>query len=125
MAGVPESSGMHRYLIIAAALVLTACVTHRPQSDDTGPVTSPDFDVEVTRDQVYVPVDWPASLAGAVYRPVGAGLRPGIVLIPGGGWTRRSPAAMIELARQPAPHCHVVFTAVSLSHITPPTTPSS
>lgn len=109
MAGVPESSGMHRYLIIAAALVLTACVTHRPPSDDTAPVTSPDFDVEVTHDQVYVPVDWPASLAGDVYRPVGAGIRPGIVLIHGGGWTRRSRADMSELARKLARHGYVVF----------------
>ncbi|MCK5858621.1 MAG: alpha/beta hydrolase, partial [Abyssibacter sp.] len=100
---------MRRFLIVAATLVLTACVTHRSQPDGAGAAASPDFDVEVTRDQGYVPVDWPAPLAGDIYRPIGAGIRPGIVLIHGGGWTRRSRADMDELAHKLARHGYVVF----------------
>ncbi|MEQ9462812.1 MAG: alpha/beta hydrolase [Haliea sp.] len=48
---------------------------------------------------VYTPADWPEPLQADVYQPQGKGPFPGMLLVHGGGWERRSRDDMDRLAR--------------------------
>ena len=48
---------------------------------------------------VYTPAEWPTPLQADVYQPRGEGPFPGMLLVHGGGWERRSRDDMDRLAR--------------------------
>jgi acetyl esterase/lipase len=47
----------------------------------------------------YTPADWPRALEADVYHPQGPGPFPGMLLVHGGGWERRTRDDMTRLAR--------------------------
>lgn len=60
---------------------------------------------------VYTPPDWPEPLQAEVYQPQGVGPFPGILLVHGGGWERRSREDMERLARYYVGLGYVVMNA--------------
>ena len=57
----------------------------------------------------YSPADWPETLQMDVYVPAGEAARPGVLVVHGGGWKRRSPADMDRIAEQLAGSGFAVF----------------
>lgn len=60
---------------------------------------------------IYTPPDWPEPLEADVYRPRGTGPFPGMLLVHGGGWERRSRDDMTRLARYYVGKGYVVMNA--------------
>lgn len=60
---------------------------------------------------VYTPQGWPQPLAADVYQPQGGGPFPGMLLVHGGGWERRSRDDMDRLARYYVGKGYVVMNA--------------
>lgn len=60
---------------------------------------------------VYTPADWPEPLQAEVYQPRGEGPFPGMLLVHGGGWERRSREDMGRLARYYVGLGYVVMNA--------------
>lgn len=60
---------------------------------------------------IYTPPDWPEALEADVYRPQGSGPFPGMLLVHGGGWERRSRDDMTRLARYYVGKGYVVLNA--------------
>lgn len=102
---------MRLFIPLASLLLLTACSTYvgKPDAAQPTPVVS-SFTVE--RDLVYTPSGWPQALKADVYRPGGAGAKPAVLLIHGGGWTgpdRRE--QMASIAERVAARGYVVVNA--------------
>jgi acetyl esterase/lipase len=57
----------------------------------------------------YTPGDWPEGLTADLYLPATEGLRPAVLVVHGGGWTRRSPDDMDGISRQLASSGFVVM----------------
>jgi acetyl esterase/lipase len=60
---------------------------------------------------VYTPSDWPEPLQADVYQPQGQGPFPGMLMVHGGGWERRSREDMERLARYYVGLGYVVMNA--------------
>ncbi len=100
---------MFRHALLASALLLTGCASHegRPGNariGSVGPVA-----VTVTRDFVYTPADWPQQLKADLYKPVGNGPFPAVVMIHGGGWEGRSRDDMNDISQRTAERGYVVL----------------
>ena len=100
-----------RYLISLAALLLVSCASHigKPDAPPPAPVAST---FTIVRDVVYTPVSWPQALLADVYQPAGAGAKPAVLLIHGGGWAspdRRE--QMASIAERVAARGYVVVNA--------------
>ncbi|WFM69785.1 alpha/beta hydrolase [Halomonas sp. CKK8] len=101
-----------RYLLLALTLLLTGCATHL---DRNGEVTSQnevapaDYNVERLAPLTYTPPDWPEALEARVLLPDTPDdrLRPAALLVHGGGWQRRSPDDMDEIAERLAERGYV------------------
>jgi acetyl esterase/lipase len=63
--------------------------------------------------QAYTPADWPVPLPAEVYRPVGAGRLPAVLVVHGGSWSGRSPADMSRICRHLAARG---FVAVNVAY---------
>lgn len=100
---------MNRNTVIALAVLLSACASH--QGHPAAAVEKPIAAVEVTvvRDVVYTPADWPQALAADLYKPVGAGPFPAVVMVHGGGWESRTRADMDGIAHEVAKRGYVVM----------------
>lgn len=100
-----------RLLLPLAALLLSACSTYigKPDTAQPPPVVS---SYTVQRDVVYTPQGWPEALKADVYLPSGAGAKPAVLLIHGGGWAapdRRE--QMASIAERVAKRGYVVVNA--------------
>lgn len=100
-----------RLLSSFAMLLLTACSTlvGKPDTPPPAPVTT---SFTVTRDVVYTPKVWPEALKADIYQPSGAGAKPAVLLIHGGGWAapdRRE--QMASIAERVAERGYVVVNA--------------
>jgi acetyl esterase/lipase len=98
-------------LMLLCGLLLAGCSSHlgRPAAPPPVPVQA-SFAVE--RDVVYTPAGWPQPLKADVYRPQGAGAKPAVLLIHGGGWAapdRRE--QMASIAGRVAARGYVVVNA--------------
>lgn len=100
---------MIRPALLISALILTGCASHegRPSNARIGSVES--VQVSVTRDFVYTPADWPQELRADLYKPVGNGPFPAVVMIHGGGWEGRSREDMTDISQQVARRGYVVL----------------
>ncbi|MES2883397.1 MAG: alpha/beta hydrolase [Pseudomonadota bacterium] len=100
-----------RLLVPLAALLLSACSTYigKPDAAQPAPVRS---SFTVQRDVVYTPPGWPEALKADIYQPSGAGAKPAVLLIHGGGWAapdRRE--QMASIAERVAKRGYVVVNA--------------
>lgn len=100
-----------RLIVPLAALLLSACSTHvgKPAVAQPAAVAA---SYTVTRDVVYTPSAWPQALKADVYQPSGAGAKPAVLLIHGGGWAapdRRE--QMASIAERVAQRGYVVVNA--------------
>lgn len=100
---------MVRLALLVSALLLTGCASHegRPSNARIGSVSP--VDVNVTRDFVYTPADWPQALKADLYKPAGNGPFPAVVMIHGGGWEGRSREDMSEISQRVAERGFVVL----------------
>ena len=102
---MPAMLPVVRTLALCLPLVLAGCVTHL---NGEGPVTdtavppSPEYPVERLAPRTYTPPDWPKALQARVRLPLtpDAQRRPAALLVHGGGWQRRSPDDMEEIAER-------------------------
>lgn len=100
-----------RHLIAIAALLLSSCASHIGKLDSAPPVPVVST-FTLTPDVVYTPPSWPQALKADVYQPTGAGVKPAVLLIHGGGWAapdRR--AQMASIAERLAQRGYVVVNA--------------
>jgi acetyl esterase/lipase len=82
-------------LIVLFAAV-SGCTIHRG---------GPERSIDIPRTQTvavqverYTPESWPQALNAHIRRPAGAGPHPAVLVVHGGGWQRRSPKDMEEIA---------------------------
>lgn len=74
--------------LIGLALLLGGCGSYhagKPTSPDPVPVHS---SYSVVHDVQYTPAGWPKALRADIYRPLGAGPFPSVLVIHGGAWKR-------------------------------------
>ena len=100
---------MIRHALLASTLLLAGCASHegRPSNariSSVGPVG-----VTVIRDFVYTPATWPQELKADLYKPVGNGPFPAVVMVHGGGWEGRTRGDMDDISRQVAKRGYVVL----------------
>lgn len=100
---------MIRLVLLISALVLAGCASHdgRPENARIGSVKP--VNVAVTRDFVYTPAGWPQELRADLYKPVGNGPFPAVVMIHGGGWEGRTREDMAEISQRVAERGYVVL----------------
>ncbi|SEM14374.1 alpha/beta hydrolase [Halomonas daqiaonensis] len=93
------------WLALGLSLLITGCATHL---DSNGPVTasdvseSADYAFQRLAPLTYTPEDWPEALEAHVLLPdtPSGHMRPAALLVHGGGWQRRSPDDMEEIAER-------------------------
>lgn len=100
-----------RLLFPLVTLLLAACSTYigKPDTPSPAPVVS---SYSLVRDVVYTPGGWPQALKADIYQPSGAGPKPAVLLIHGGGW--RAPdrrEQMASIAERLARRGYVVVNA--------------
>ena len=98
---------------VPVLILATACASHigRPAAAVSPELSESGF--TVLRDQVYSPTDWPQRLEADVYVPDRPGPYPAVLVVHGGGWERRSPEDMTEIAEYLAEHG---FVAVNVEY---------
>ena len=99
---------------LAAILVLAlgACASHQGRPEQLASERVDSSRHELRRDVVYTPAGWPQALKADIYLPETPGLRPGVLLIHGGGWEgpdRRE--QMASLAERLVQRGYVVMNA--------------
>lgn len=100
-----------RFQLISFALLLAGCTAHLSKPDAAAPKPLRSA-VTVQRDVVYTPGTWPQALLADVYQPAGAGPKPAVLLVHGGGWAapdRRG--QMASIAERLAARGYVVVNA--------------
>ncbi len=100
---------MIRPAVLLTALMLTGCASHDGRPDNARISSVKPVEVTVTRDVVYTPAGWPQELRADLYKPVGNGPFPAVVMIHGGGWEGRSREDMTEISQQVAERGYVVM----------------
>jgi acetyl esterase/lipase len=96
-------------LLISALMLVVGCVSHDGRPDNAKIASVKPSKVTVTKDFVYTPADWPQELRADLYKPAGNGPFPGVVMIHGGGWERRTRADMDEISQRVAERGYVVL----------------
>ncbi|MEQ6888228.1 alpha/beta hydrolase [Halomonas sp. CS7] len=99
------AAGWWRRLALCLPLLVAGCATHlstinAPAITQSGP--RPDVDVRRLSPRPYTPPDWPESLEARVLLPdtPADARRPAALLVHGGGWQRRTPDDMEEIAER-------------------------
>lgn len=87
-----------------APLLLIACAT-----DNTGDPDQPPFPVAVAESIPWAPDGWPEALRADIHYPETETGRPGVLMVHGGGWERRSRADMSDTANELARQGFVVM----------------
>jgi acetyl esterase/lipase len=94
-------------LAILATAAVTGCASHKNAPEQSAPV--PDTEFRVESGVIYTPADWPESLRADIYVPERQGSAPGVLLVHGGGWERRSREDMAWIAEELAGRGFVVM----------------
>ncbi|MEM6935801.1 MAG: alpha/beta hydrolase [Pseudomonadota bacterium] len=96
-----------------AAVLLGGCASHTVSNGSKSETALPaKTGYEVLKGEIYTPDDWPVELVADVYKPEGAGdgpSYPAVLVVHGGGWTRRSPSDMDSIAKDLAKRGLVVI----------------
>lgn len=92
-------------LLLMGFVTLSGCTT----SSLHGPSEYSVIDTKRTDGVVYTPADWPQELMGDIIRPNNNEIYPAVIMIHGGGWTRRSRSDTDSLAETVAERGFVVF----------------
>lgn len=100
---------MTRYLFLACAGLLSACASHQGRPSAVKPSRPAPAYFRVAKDVAYTPASWPAHLTSDIYTPAGAGPFPAVVMIHGGGWSRRTRADMQRYCEMAAARGYVVM----------------
>jgi acetyl esterase/lipase len=100
---------MIRPVLLISALMLAGCASHEGRPDNAKISSVKPVQVTVTRNFVYTPADWPQELRADLYKPVGNGPFPGVVMIHGGGWEGRTREDMDDISRRVAERGYVVM----------------
>lgn len=100
---------MIRPVLLIWALMLAGCASHEGRPDNARIGSVKPVDVTVTRDFVYTPAQWPQELRADLYKPVGNGPFPAVVMIHGGSWQGRSREDMAEISQRVAERGYVVM----------------
>jgi acetyl esterase/lipase len=100
---------MMRLAMLVSALVLAGCASHDGRPSNARISSVQPVDVTVKRDFVYTPANWPQELRADLYKPVGNGPFPAVVMIHGGGWEGRSREDMEEISEEVARRGYVVL----------------
>lgn len=99
----------------AAALLISGllggCASHQPLPASQPSSTT--HEIIWQRDLIFTPADAPQALAGDLVRPAGIGPWPGLLMVHGGGWSRRSREDMASSAERFAEAGFAVF---NISH---------
>jgi acetyl esterase/lipase len=104
---------MQRTALLMAALITLGCAQHSVSNGSRADTTADTWEFERLEPLVYTPSDWPEALTATVYRPKRAGPMPAVLVVHGGGWSRRSPADMERISRSLATHG---FVAVNVAY---------
>ena len=99
---------LKRCVLGMLVVLLAACGSQhfgKPDSPAPPPVVA---QYQITRDVVITPDDWPQRLLADVYRPVGEGPFPSVLLIHGGAWKRGDRAQVESLAERIAVRGYLV-----------------
>ena len=101
--------------LTAAALLISGllggCASHQPLPASQPSSTT--HEIIWQRDLIFTPADAPQALAGDLVRPAGIGPWPGLLMVHGGGWSRRSREDMASSAERFAEAGFAVF---NISH---------
>jgi acetyl esterase/lipase len=100
---------MIRPVLLISALMLAGCASHEGRPDNAKISSVKPVGVTVTRDFIYTPADWPQELRADLYKPVGNGPFPGVVMIHGGGWEGRTREDMADISQRVAERGYVVM----------------
>ncbi|MEQ6917366.1 alpha/beta hydrolase [Halomonas aquatica] len=100
--------------LLGLPLLVAGCATHLSTSDApavTQSVARPDVDFRRLSPRPYTPPDWPEALEARVLIPdtPSDARRPVALLVHGGGWQRRSPDDMTEIAERLARRGYVTI----------------
>ncbi len=97
--------------LLSASVLLSACVSYTANDQAEATLTRTPY--QVIENQLYTPPDWPQALHADIYQPEGDQLRPAVLVVHGGAWTRRSRDDMRGTAKQLAARG---FVAVNISY---------
>jgi acetyl esterase/lipase len=101
---------MIRHALLATTLLLLAgCASHEGRPSNARISSISPVEVTVTRDFVYTPAGWPQELKADLYKPVGNGPFPAVVMIHGGGWEGRTRGDMDDISEEVAKSGYVVL----------------
>ena len=95
-----------------AAVLLSACVSHQPLPQSAELQRAP-ASVRVISNITYTPEAWPQALGADLYLPQSTGPHPGMLMVHGGGWARRSRADVAESAQR---YAEAGFAVLNISH---------
>lgn len=95
-----------------AAVLLGACVSHQPLPQSAELQSTP-ASVRVISNITYTPEAWPQALGADLYLPQSTGPHPGMLMVHGGGWARRSRADVAESAQR---YAEAGFAVLNISH---------
>ncbi len=94
------------FTLSVSSLLLMACST---MSDPSGRSEGVPFETGIEPDVVWSPADWPEILRADIHYPRTGGERPGVLMVHGGGWERRSRSDMQSTAEKLAEAGYVVM----------------
>ncbi|MGH8442367.1 MAG: alpha/beta hydrolase fold domain-containing protein [Nevskiaceae bacterium] len=101
---------MRPFFFLLLTLACTGCSQHAGKPSQPGPAPV-HVEFEISRDLTYTPVDWPKPLLADVYRPLGAGPFPSVLLLHGGAWKRGDRDQVEGLAGRIAERGYLVVSA--------------
>ncbi len=90
---------MLRLFMIATTFFSVGCATHAGTLQPPNTTTTSSWTFEQLEPLIYTPQDWPVELEAFVYRPKRPGKLPAVLVVHGGGWSRRSPADMHRICK--------------------------
>lgn len=92
-------------VLISFCATIIGCTT----ASKHGESNKPSLAIAQAKNLVYTPSYWPEPLAGDIVRPNNQQMYPAVIMLHGGGWTRRSRRDMASLSKAVAKQGFVVF----------------